>query len=134
MIWTGARWPSTWSRPFWESSSTTKIAASFQYLLCEISSTIRPTARSLSATSAPAVRLGLQRLELAAGLDRPADSPRTGSDAAGTPVDEGVVLGGVAALILARRGLGVLRVVRLHQPVVALGGVRADVVENVVEP
>src|SRR5689334_11530988 len=50
MIWIGARWPSTWSRPACESSSTTKIAESFQYLLCEISSTILPVARSLSAT------------------------------------------------------------------------------------
>ena len=55
MIWIGARWPSTWSRPAWESSSTTKIAESFQYLLCEISSTILPTARSLSATWAAAL-------------------------------------------------------------------------------
>ncbi len=54
MIWIGARWPSTWSRPAWESSSTTKIAESFQYGLCEISSTILPTARSLSATWAAA--------------------------------------------------------------------------------
>src|SRR5215470_10003946 len=52
MIWIGARWPSTWSRPACESSSTTKIAESFQYLLCEISSTILPVARSLSATCA----------------------------------------------------------------------------------
>ena len=36
MIWIGARWPSTWSAPSWLSSSTTKIAESFQYLLCEI--------------------------------------------------------------------------------------------------
>ena len=36
MTWTGARWPSTWSAPSWLSSSTTKIAESFQYLLCEI--------------------------------------------------------------------------------------------------
>src|SRR5579859_4575319 len=50
MIWIGARWPSTWSRPAWESSSTTKIAESFQYLLCEMVSTISPRARSLSAT------------------------------------------------------------------------------------
>lgn len=54
MICIGARWPSTWSSPAWESSSTTKIAESFQYLLCEISSTIRPVARSLSATWAAA--------------------------------------------------------------------------------
>ena len=52
MIWTGARWPSTWSAPSWLSSSTTKIAESFQYWLCEISSTILPTARSPSATCA----------------------------------------------------------------------------------
>ena len=55
MTWIGARWPSTWSAPAWLSSSTTKIAESFQYLLCEISSTILPTARSLSATWAAAV-------------------------------------------------------------------------------
>src|SRR3982751_2490015 len=54
MIWIGARWPSTWSRPAWESSSTRKIAESFQYLLCEIVSTSLPTARSLSATWAAA--------------------------------------------------------------------------------
>ena len=36
MTWIGARWPSTWSTPAWLSSSTTKIAESFQYLLCEI--------------------------------------------------------------------------------------------------
>ena len=50
MIWIGARWPSTWSAPFWLSSSTTKMAESFHHLLCEIVSTIRPTARSPSAT------------------------------------------------------------------------------------
>src|SRR5215470_16874095 len=55
MIWTGARWPSTWSANCWESSSTTKIAESFQYLLCEISSTILPRARSLSAICAGAL-------------------------------------------------------------------------------
>ena len=32
MIWIGARWPSTWPRPAWESSSTTKTADSGQYL------------------------------------------------------------------------------------------------------
>ena len=42
MTWIGARWPSTWSAPSWLSSSTTKIAESFQYLLCEIVSTILP--------------------------------------------------------------------------------------------
>src|SRR5215471_20808665 len=52
MIWIGARWPSTWSTPAWLSSSTTKITESFQYGLCEISSTIFPVARSLSATCA----------------------------------------------------------------------------------
>src|SRR3569833_1597861 len=54
MICTGVWWPSTWSRPAWESSSTTKIAESFQYGLCEIVSTILPTARSLLATWAAA--------------------------------------------------------------------------------
>ena len=52
MTWTGARWPSTWSAPSWLSSSTTKMAESFQYLLCEIVSTMSPVARSLSATPA----------------------------------------------------------------------------------
>jgi hypothetical protein len=32
MIWIGARWPSTWSRSAWESSSTIKTADSGQYL------------------------------------------------------------------------------------------------------
>src|SRR4051794_23206016 len=52
MIWIGERCPSTWSAPAWLSSSTTKIAESFQYLLCEMVSTILPTARSPSATPA----------------------------------------------------------------------------------
>src|SRR3954453_17619794 len=52
MIWIGARCPSTWSAPSWLSSSTTKIAESFQYGLWEIVSTILPTARSPSATCA----------------------------------------------------------------------------------
>lgn len=51
----GLRCPSTWSTPFWESSSTTKIALFFQYGLCEMVSTMRPTARSLSATWASGV-------------------------------------------------------------------------------
>ncbi len=42
MIRIGARWPSTWPVPTWESSSTTKIAESFQCSLCETSSTILP--------------------------------------------------------------------------------------------
>ncbi|KDN82231.1 hypothetical protein KCH_59400 [Kitasatospora cheerisanensis KCTC 2395] len=48
-------------------------------------------------------------------------------------VAERVVLGVVAADVLAGRGLGVLRIVGLHQPVVALGGVGADVVRVVVQ-
>src|SRR6478735_8402107 len=52
MIWIGARCPSTWSTPACESSSTTKMAESFQYGLWEILSMILPVARSLSATCA----------------------------------------------------------------------------------
>ena len=48
----GPRWPSTWSMPFWVSSSTTNTAELVQNLECEMVSMIRPTARSLSATSA----------------------------------------------------------------------------------
>src|SRR5262249_24088906 len=44
------RWASTWSAPFWASSSTTKMAVSFQNLLLLRPSTTRPSARSLSAT------------------------------------------------------------------------------------
>ena len=46
---------------------------------------------------------------------------------------QNVVLGIVAADVLPGAGLGVLRVVCLHQPVVPLGGVGADVVQVVVE-
>src|SRR5450759_3874152 len=46
------RCASTWSGPFWASSSRTNIADSFQYLLCEMRSTIIPSPRSLSATIA----------------------------------------------------------------------------------
>ncbi len=49
------RWASTWSGPFWASSSMTKIAISGQYLLWLIASTIRPRARSLLATQARGV-------------------------------------------------------------------------------
>ena len=49
------RWPSTWSTPFWESSSTTKTALLFQNLDFEMASMIRPVARSLSATIAEGV-------------------------------------------------------------------------------
>ena len=40
----GERCASTWSGPFCASSSSTKIADSFQNLLCEIASTSRPSA------------------------------------------------------------------------------------------
>ena len=40
----GDRCASTWSGPFCASSSSTKIADSFQYLLWEITSTRRPSA------------------------------------------------------------------------------------------
>src|SRR5438132_11194799 len=50
MTWIGARWPSMWSRPAWLSSSTTKMAESFQTGLCVMVSMILPVARSLSAT------------------------------------------------------------------------------------
>ena len=46
------RWASTWSGPFWASSSITKIAVSGQYLLWLTASTSRPRARSLLATQA----------------------------------------------------------------------------------
>src|SRR5262245_3920798 len=46
------RWASMWSGPFWASSSTTKIAVSFQNLLLLTASTTRPNPRSLSATIA----------------------------------------------------------------------------------
>ena len=46
------RWASTWSGPFWASSSITKIAVSGQYLLLLTASTSRPRARSLLATQA----------------------------------------------------------------------------------
>ena len=50
-----------------------------------------------------------------------------------TLVAQHVLLGVVAALVLTRGRLGVLGVIALHQPVVALGRVRADVVQVVVE-
>ena len=51
------RWASTWSEPFWASSSTTKIAISFQNRLLLSPSTTRPSARSLSADAGRAGRL-----------------------------------------------------------------------------
>ena len=51
------RWASTWSGPFWASSSMTKIAISGQYLLWLTASTIRPRARSLLATQALGVKV-----------------------------------------------------------------------------
>src|SRR5262245_59168753 len=51
------RWASTWSGPFWASSSRTKIAVSFQNLLFVTASTTIPSARSLSATYAVGVGL-----------------------------------------------------------------------------
>ena len=49
------RCASTWSAPACASSSRMKNAVSFQYAECEIASTARPTARSLSATLASGV-------------------------------------------------------------------------------
>ena len=49
------RWASTWSEPFWASSSTTKMAISFQNRLLQSPSTTCPSARSLSATAARTV-------------------------------------------------------------------------------
>ncbi len=43
------RCASTWSGPFWASSSITKMAVSFQYLPLDTASTSRPSARSLLA-------------------------------------------------------------------------------------
>ena len=54
ITWVAERCPSMWSAPFWESSSTTKITESFQYLEWEMVSTIWPVARSESATWARA--------------------------------------------------------------------------------
>src|ERR1041384_70566 len=51
------RCASTWSGPFWASSSTTKRAVSFQNLLLLTASTTRPRAKSLSATQAVGVGL-----------------------------------------------------------------------------
>src|SRR5438874_7012740 len=51
------RWASTWSGPFWASSSITKTAVSFQNLLFDRASITRPRARSLSATIAVGVGL-----------------------------------------------------------------------------
>src|SRR6185369_475623 len=62
----------------------------------------------------------------AGGLDGGPEEPRA-------LVPEDVLLGVVAALVLTRRRLGVLGIVTLHQPVMALSGVRADVVGVVVE-
>jgi hypothetical protein len=53
----GIRCASTWSAPSWESSSTTKMADERQIFECEMTSTMRPTASSLSATIARGVRL-----------------------------------------------------------------------------
>ena len=51
------RWASTWSEPFWASSSTTKMAICFQNRLLLSPSTTRPSARSLSPTHAVTVHL-----------------------------------------------------------------------------
>ena len=51
----GERCESTWSGPFWASSSSTKIADSFQNRLRLIASTSRPSATSFSATMARGV-------------------------------------------------------------------------------
>src|SRR5262249_927083 len=49
------RWASTWSGPFWASSSITKIAVCGQSELFDTASTSRPNARSLLATHARGV-------------------------------------------------------------------------------
>src|SRR4051794_21202166 len=46
---TGDRWESTWSGPFWASSSRTKIAVCGQNFDFDTASTMSPSARSLSA-------------------------------------------------------------------------------------
>ena len=51
------RWASTWSEPFWASSSTTKMAICFQNRLLLSPSTTRPSARSLSPSDARTVGL-----------------------------------------------------------------------------
>src|SRR5919201_3029454 len=78
-------------------------------------------------------RLALRVLELtvvarglAGALDRRPQEARP-------LVAQHVLLGVVAPLVLTRGRLGVLGIVALHQPVVALGRIRADVVGVVVE-
>src|SRR6185369_1500102 len=78
-------------------------------------------------------RLALGVLELAEVARRVARVLGGRPEEARALVAEHVLLGVVAALVLARRGLRVLGVVALHQPVVTLGGVGADVVGVVVE-
>ena len=55
MMSAGERCASTWSAPFWASSSRINTADSFQIELFDKCSTNRPTARSLSATWAVGV-------------------------------------------------------------------------------
>src|ERR1035438_8636756 len=43
------RWASTWSEPFWASSSTTKIAVSFQNLLLLMASDRKPAMLGVGA-------------------------------------------------------------------------------------
>ena len=78
-------------------------------------------------------RLALGVLELAVVAGLLARRLDRRPEEAGALVAQDVLLGVVGAGVLAGAGLGVLRVVALHQPVVALGGVRADVVGVVVE-
>src|SRR5262249_5970306 len=78
-------------------------------------------------------RLALRVLELAVVARGVAGVLHGGPQEAGTLVAQDVFLGVVAALILTRRRLGVLGVVALHQPVVALRRGRADVGHGVVE-
>ena len=75
----------------------------------------------------------LELVELAEVTDGLADRLGPAPDGAGALVAQRVVLGVVAAQVLTGGRLGVLRVVRLHQPVVPLSRVRTGVVDVVVQ-
>ncbi len=75
--------------------------------------------------------LGVEELAIVAG--RLARVQQVRPEETGALVAENVLLGVVAADVLAGAGLGVFRVVALHQPVVTLGRVGSDVIGVVVE-
>src|SRR6185437_840972 len=78
-------------------------------------------------------RLALHVLELAVVPGRRAGRLDRGPQEARALVAQHVLLGVIGALVLTRVRLGVLGVVALHQPVVALRRVGADVIHVVVE-